>query len=525
MSKKRKWTIAAAGVVALSALAAGCTSKSGGPASPSAPPASSPADGTKNAPGEKNVTYQFLRNFASPEYPADGGEGRTEVLKGLEKAGVKGFDYKVTLASGDDYNTKLNLLATSGQLPDYFDIDPKTLPRFVDQGLIQPLDNYLKKAPHLMKAVPEAYWKQVTFNGKIYAVPNGTRPETFNFPTVNGWNVRQDWLDALGLKQPTNLTELHDVLKSFVTQDPDKDGKNDTIGLGANKTTTFAPVFGAFGIQPTFWMERNGKIQKGFTLPEMKQALAVLQTWYKEGLIDHDFPIMEAKQMQEKVANSITGLWDGDGYYTDKSGSSVAEALFKASPNARVLMLDAPKGPDGKQGYAEANSFAASPLRSLSVKAQDPEKLFQFLDWMSNDEAGGGMNLVLYGIEGKDFTYDQASNTITQKTTYSDLYKRGYSNPIRMMFITDRRWTKPAVRDAIGVVNRHLVKNAMWNTVPAEIDYPDLETKLYQEYLIKIVTGVWPVDKYEEFVQKYYDQGGKEIEKQANDLYKKLNGK
>jgi len=135
------------------------------------------------------------------------------------------------------------------------------------------------------------------------------------------------------------------------------------------------------------------------------------------------------------------------------------------------------------------------------------------------------MNLVLYGIEGKDYTYDKETNTINQKTTYSDLYKRGYSNPIRMMFITDRRWAKPPVREAIEVVNRHLIRNAMWNVVPAEMDYPDLEKKLYQEYLVKIITGVWPVDKYDEFIQKYYDQGGREIEKQANELYKKLNHK
>jgi putative aldouronate transport system substrate-binding protein len=81
------------------------------------------------------------------------------------------------------------------------------------------------------------------------------------------------------------------------------------------------------------------------------------------------------------------------------------------------------------------------------------------------------------------------------------------------------------VREAIEVVNRHLIRNAMWNVVPAEMDYPDLEKKLYQEYLVKIITGVWPVDKYDEFIQKYYDQGGREIEKQANELYKKLNHK
>ncbi|MGG4049622.1 extracellular solute-binding protein [Paenibacillus favisporus] len=482
-----------------------------------------PPDSPNEKAGEgKNVTYQFLRNSSTPEYPSDGGEGRQEILKGLEKAGITGFDYKLSLASGDDYNTKLNLLATSGELPDYFDIDSKTLSRFVEQGLVQPIDEYLKKAPHLMKAIPEQYWKQVTFDGRIYAIPNGTRPEPFNFPTVGGLDVRQDWLDALGLQQPTTLDELHDVLKAFVTQDPDKDGKKDTAGLGASKTTDFGAIFGAFGIIPAYWTEVDGQIKKGLVLPEMKEALAVLQQWYKEGLIDKDFPIMESKQMDEKITNSEIGLWFGDGYYVDKSGSSVAESIFKANPNAKIEMLSAPKGPSGNQGYPEVNGLSSAPLRALSAKAQDPAKLFQFLDWIANDEAGGGFNLLLYGVEGKDFTYDQGTNSIKQITPYSELYKRGYSNPIRMVFIIDRRWAAEPVRHAIEIVNQKLIKNAMWNTVQAEIDYPDLEQKLYQEYLIKIITGIWPVEKYDEFIQKYYDQGGREIEKQANELYKQL---
>jgi putative aldouronate transport system substrate-binding protein len=528
----KMFPLALAGTLALSVLAAGCTSKSAGggsSAGSSAGSGTSPAAVGDAKPADtKTITYQFLRNFAAPDYPADGGEGHIEVVKAAEKAGIKGFDFKATLASGDDYNTKLNLLATSGQLPDLIDIDPKTLARFVDQGLVQPLDDYLKQAPNIMKAVPAAYWNQVKFNGKIYAIPNGTRPETFNYPSVNGLDIRQDWLDALGLKQPTNLNELHDVLKAFVTKDPDKDGKNDTVGLASHKditqgkSTAFSGIFGAFGVIPTFWTERDGMIKKGFTLPETKQALTVLQQWYKEGLIDHDFPIMEVKQMDEKVANSITGVWDGDGYYTEKGSNPPAQALNKANPKAVVRMLEAPLGPNGKQGYAEANAFAVSPLRALSVKAQDPAKLFQYLDWSATE---AGHNLITYGVEGKDFTYDKATNTINQSVSYADLYKRGFSNPIRMIFITDRRWAKQPVRDAIDIVNRHLVKNAMWNIVPAENDYPDLESKLWQEYFVKIVTGEWSVDKWDEFVQKYYAQGGKEIEKQANDLYKQLQAK
>ncbi|ULL18502.1 extracellular solute-binding protein [Paenibacillus sp. H1-7] len=518
--KKMKALLVFASIPALTLALAACSGNE---------PAGGKTDSAA-AKGEKPVTFQFLRNGGFPEYPADGGEAKQEIIKALEKSGVKGVDYKVTIATGDEYTTKLNLLASSGELPDYFDIDAKTLSRFIEQGLVKPIDEYLKKTPNLVQSIPKAYWDQVTYNGKIYAVPNGTRPEAFNTPSVTSVLVRQDWLDNLKLKQPTTVDELHDVLKAFVTQDPDKNGKNDTVGFGATKTiqtsqaqlTQFRSIFGAFGIAPTHWMESGGQIKKGMVLPETKQALAVLQQWYKEGLIDPDFPVTERKQLEEKVVGSKIGVWEDDGYLINPQANPVAGSLAKATPSAKLALIAPPKGPGGKQGFPETNAAASAPLRALSAKAQNPEKLFQFLEWMATDGENGGFNYITYGIEGKDFTYDKASNTITQKVSYADLYKRGYSNPVRMVFIIDRRWTTPDVRSALELAGKHVIPNQLWRTVQAELDYPDLESKLWPEYLIKIITGVWPVEKHDEFVQKYYQQGGQQIEKQANEEWKKL---
>jgi len=508
---KKKWKISAAGLVMLSVIVSGCgnsndTAKEGG---------NQPAE-------EKAVTYKFLRSSGIAEYPVDGGEARKVITEAAAKAGVKGVDFIAQQAPGDDYQTKLNLLASSNDLPDFFDIDALTLSRFVDQGLVQPIDDYLKAAPHLMKLIPQSYWDQVTFNGKIYALPNGMRPETFNSPNVTSVLVRQDWLDEMGLKEPATLDELHEVLQAFVTKDPDKNGKNDTQGLSGTKLSRFNSIFGAYGIIPNFWMERDGQIKKGFTLPETKQVLALLQQWYKEGLIDPDFPVMETKQLNEKIINSKVGIFENDAFLVDPKANPTSEALNKSTPTSKLSLIAPPKGPDGKSGNPQTNAVASAPLRALSVNAQDPEKLFRFLDWMVDDSEGGGFNLALYGVEGTDYRFDKEKNQITQTTSYADLYKKGYNNPIRMAFIIDRRWTTQEVRAGIETASKTVITNALWKTVPAELDYPDLETKLWAEYFVKIVTGVWPVDKFDEFVKKYKQQGGQEIEEQANAEWKSM---
>lgn len=501
-----------AGVLAASIVSAGCSADE--------KDAAGTATETPAVEEAKTTTYEIFRKFAAPEYPADGGEGKKTLLEAFEKTGAKGFDFKVTLASGDDYFTKLNLLATSGQLPDYFDTDAKTLARFSEEGLLLPLDEYLKDAPNLMKIIPEEFWKEVTFNGKIYGIPKGRNDKPFNLPSTLGLTIRQDWLDNLNLSQPTTLDELYAVMKAFVTQDPDKNGKDDTFGLGVSKETNFNAIFGAYGIIPKYWTEVDGGIKKGFVLPEMKEGLALLQKWYVEGLIAHDFPIMESKQRDELVINSLVGLFEGDVYYTEKSSSPLATALNEANPTANIVMLEAPKGPNGKQGYQE--KLYNSEFSALSAKIKEPKKLFQYLDWIADQSDEGGFNHMMYGIENKDFTYDRATDTIELITPYAELYKKGYSNPVRFVNVTDRRSAKPEVREAIEIVNKHVINNALWKSVPAEMDYPDLETKLWMEYLVKIVTGVWPVEKYDEFIKKYYAQGGKLIEEQANELWKSL---
>ncbi|MDU0205438.1 MULTISPECIES: extracellular solute-binding protein [Paenibacillus] len=472
------------------------------------------------------VTFKIFRNFQAPEYPADGGPAKQKVLAALDQAGIKGIDYNISMASGDEYKTKLNLLASSGDLPDYFSVpDLLTLNRLTDEGLILPLDDLLKNAPNVTKFLKPEDLDILKYKGKLYGLPPGYRPETFNGPNVNGLLIRQDWLDALKLKTPTTLDELHDVLKAFTFNDPDGNGKKDTFGITTNKLlgagangNYFSTVFGAFGVVPTFWQQRDGQLKQGMVLPETKQALALLQSWYKEGIIDPEFPIMEAKQMNEKIINSKAGIFEGTAFDADPTGANYS-ALKKTVATAKLSFLTPPAGAGGKKGAAE-NSPAYSDIRAISAKAKNPEKLMELINW----SAGPGFDLVTYGIENEDYQFDKDKNKIKLLVpNYSELYKKGYSNPIRFLQVVDRRWLTEEATAAMTVSNdpQNLVHNEFWKSVQAMNDYPDIK-KLWDEYFAKIVTGAWSVDKWDELVKRYYQEGGQEIEKQVNAEWKKV---
>jgi len=467
---------------------------------------------------DEKVTYQIFRNVSAPDYPEDGGPGKQIVLDSMAKAGITNVDYKVEMTSGSEYATKLNLKASSGQIPDMFEPDYATFLRMVDEGLLLPLNDYLDKSPNIMKLIPAWKLDYVTVDGNIYAIPTGVRPEPFNIEARQGYVYRQDWLDKLGLAPPQTLDDMYNVLKAFTNDDPDGNGKPDTFGLTVGKDNVFNGIFGAYGIIPTFWKESNGKIVKGFTLPEAKEALATLQKWYKEGLIDPQFLVTESPQRDANFVNSKYGVIEDNPLVLDPN-NVLNTALAKVIPNVKLAFVPGPKGPTGLSGFPEASPI--NQIRAVSAEVKDPDKLFRMLDWMQNDD--GGFNLIHYGVEGTDHTYDEASDSIVQISSYPELYKKGYSNPIRFLNDVDVRWTVQVVRDNILKIAGTNINNALWTPVPAELDYPDLEKKLWKEYFAKIVIGEYSVDKWDEFVEKYYQQGGQEIEKQANEAWNKLN--
>ncbi|MFH5181248.1 extracellular solute-binding protein [Paenibacillus sp. TAB 01] len=354
MRRKELWKSLLALLLAAASLA-GCTSNSGSVAGGSTA-GDAGTDKKETASDGQPVTYKIFRNFGAPEYPADGGRGKKEVLAALDKAGLKGIDFNVSLASGSEYFTKLNLQASSGELPDFFNVDMATLTRFADEGLIMPLDDLLKSAPNAMKLIKPGDLEALKYKGKIYGLPVGYRPEPFNGPDISGFNVRQDWLDNLGLQQPKTLDDLYKVLQAFTNNDPDKNGKKDTFGLSSAKTanpqnTQFSAIFGAYGIIPSFWHERDGQLKQGMVLPETKEVLALLQKWYKEGLIDPEFIIMETKQLEEKVIGSKVGVFEGSAFNVDPK-QPINVSLKKAVPAGNLKILAPPVGTGRQAGMA-----------------------------------------------------------------------------------------------------------------------------------------------------------------------------
>ncbi len=473
------------------------------------------------------ITYEIYLSQSIAEYPPDGGLAKEEMIAAWEEdLGITNTDFNVTMAGGSDYMTKLNALLAGGNTPDYFTLNVTEIQNLVNNKVITPIDDFIPNMPNYQKALEGTATKMGYDNfmvdGQHYAFVNRYLEGELNAANASGMGIREDWLTNLGLDVPVTLDDYYDVLTAFTFDDPDGNGQNDTYGLGGHKGQMFSSVFGAYGIYMNgvnSWSEVDGQLVHNTTLPEVKEVLTTLNKWYKDGIIDPDKFIIESKQTKDKFIGGQIGAYETSVWWTNDARIAWSET----NPDYSTIMIAPPEGPEGDAAYP-VNPVASTGhvISRNAAENKDIDRLTKILDWTCNTEEDGGMMLVTYGIEDTHYAYDEATDFIDQSLIddYVELYQNGFSNPVRWITVVDRRWIPAddgrAVDFTVTGDEDLWVMTEFSGSVEAMKDYPDLYTILWDEYFTKIVIGELPVDAFDEYVTRFFAEGGTELTEQVN---------
>lgn len=211
--------------------------------------------------------------------------------------------------SGDTLTEKKNLVLNSGtDMPDAFMGASLSDSEIITNGsnsVFVPLENYIneKTMPNLSKVIkerPELLASCTMPDGHIYTLPTISE---MGFTYKDGKDyyigavpqftaINQKWLDAVNMKMPTTIDELHDVLVAFKTKDPNGNGKADEIPLSfewdhwcANMTSLFS-AFGFTDYNADHRAIKDGKVYYQASTENYKNAMKYFHEWYAEGLID-----------------------------------------------------------------------------------------------------------------------------------------------------------------------------------------------------------------------------------------------
>jgi putative aldouronate transport system substrate-binding protein len=316
-----------------------------------------------------------------------------------KRTGVK-INWDVTPSS--QYNSAMNIrLAAATDLPDIVKLPSDPAGYGVD-GLIIPLNDLIDKyAPNIKKLFednPDLAKMMTAPDGNIYAIANIVRGSSLADPW--GFLIRKDWLDKLGLKEPTNLDEWYTVLKAFKEQDPNGNGQADEIPLSMQYSWGGISLFGnALGLHlaqySSGWWVEDGKVEYQFVDPRTKELLIWLNKLFNEGLLDPEFMTKKADKLRADITRELVGATNGflNNTLTFESAIETSDADW---------IITVPPANEGVQGFYEKYG-PLSGYYGITKDAKNPEVAIKWLDFIyASDE---GAMLQAWGIEGKSYVY------------------------------------------------------------------------------------------------------------------------
>ncbi|MFD0958054.1 extracellular solute-binding protein [Paenibacillus chungangensis] len=421
-------------------------------------------------------------------------------------------------AAPDEFMSKLNLKIASNDIPDLFVI-PSSYQNWLmenaELGALMELDGKLDPYSNIMNAVYPESWEAVKYNGKIYAIPvlNDGNKATDNL------YIRKDWLDRLKLDVPKTLEDYEKVIKAFRDEDPDGNSKDDTYAMVAyDNMLGWSHLFGAFGVVPGFWVEKDGQLVISDIQPEMKEALAYIHKLYKEKLLDNEWPITKIAALKEKVANNQTGIFEGS--WAAPRGE--INTSVQNDPNAEWIPIAPPTGPNGKQGVFGGPYFKS--IAVISSQAKHPEAILKMLNWMAVPDT---MDKFVFGFGdlGEGVLFDIVEGKYA--LNFENHNKYGYRQ--QLMYMQPKELNEKKMEslgahfDLVGTI-KHSVQYAIPNLfmgapTPSMIENMSSLEKLRTETFTKMIVGELPVDAFDEFVKEYNAKGGEVITQEVQQWY------
>lgn len=231
--------------------------------------------------------------------------------------------------------------------------------------------------------------------------------------------VRKDWLEEAGLDLPVTYDDYYEALKAFQSQ-----GHEGSMALrwdGINSGSYLLAGFGAAGFYDDTavavpFLNIDGKVEFGPIMDGYQEYLKLMNQWYSEGLIYHDFMSLDTSTYPQNLANGTFGMGVVDrGQFT-----ATQLALEATDPNADLVgCKDARKNADEVLHIQYIDHHVADGY-SITTCCENVEVAARYLDYLYTEE---GSVLAGYGVEGEGLTYDgngdpQLSDMILNNETY-----------------------------------------------------------------------------------------------------------
>ncbi|MBR2327500.1 MAG: hypothetical protein IKA51_02645 [Clostridia bacterium] len=384
-----------------------------------------------------------------------------------------------------------------------------------------------------------------TFDGKIKMLP---WTQDSRSSTAAWLFIRTDWLENVGKTIPTSIDEMTEVMRAF------KNMNDSTYGLVLpTDYLSGASFFNMYGVTPFYWDEdENGELCYGLTETDpMKDAIAQLQDWYSEGLLnsaeDNSFTNIgslgiAAREVMMSKAGMMFGstslnlanetirrtpdarmtaipLFAADGYEVEIATASNCFMYYAVGSNCKypeavvkVYNLIMELYTDDENAWYHVNSVFQNELGE-DVEGWPPMQFSPIRTSAKTDV--DGLIETLGKIQERDSEGLSASELVAFDA-YWDAKENGFNNK--------NYWTYELYKEN-GVYSSYYenldstnyVKNkfAVSNTPAMDMHLSDIDASVVLG-IASIIMGENPVEYYDVLIDSWYENGGTEITAEVN---------
>lgn len=433
------------------------------------------------------------------------------------------------LPLGPDSENRLNLLIASGDVPDLFVTSGVNSQTYIRDGIPADLTNYInpEKTPNYFRWVSEVELERYAVEGVFQRAP-----VVFPRQVYRSYYVRKDWIDALNekdpslnLKVPSNYDEMMAVMRAFTFNDPDGNGVNDTYGFSAvgNGTSVSMdfPDWIHNGLVGSFMIRDNKLVDVQSDLA-VQHVLQGIKDKMAEGIVDPEWFLLQGNQHVDKAIAGRVGIIAAGpkDFAFDSNPNSIQVRSQQVNPNADWV----PFHPFPENAWTE--NLPGTPF--LFGKDTDPEKMERMsmiLDWMLSEE---GFLLIAYGQEGKHYSRDGNTITITQdhlnaynadvvqQGNFASIYQFIYSHspefePLGLEVIDERMTDRD--REIVKTIQSYKLIPSIGTNVapPPGFNLADFRRQM-REFQVKVLFDEPDASKWPEYHERLMTEfGGQEM--------------
>ena len=491
--------------------------------------------GMSIAAAESAETYPDIEYWFTNEgfLPAEVGGAYYNLTK--ETIGVGVYMPYVDWNGGQTYREQLALRVAANDMPDIFIYNNGIENSMILDGVALDLTDYLPEyMPHVWEAIPASVWETVKANdptgqGRIWTIPDVT---TF---TRHGAYIRTDWLEAVGKEMPKTQEEFVDVLRAFKENDLNGNGAADEIPTGGRMEARWMDyLFAMYGVAMyegyPEWDVYDGQITYSAVTPNMKEALKFVSDLYKEGLLDPETLLNSAGDWSGKFDSNRIGVY----YHIPWVAYQRLQGIYDFTGGAvKAQVANLPQiSAEGYEGFITVKPTGNSGKMVSADVAKDEQLMkaaFRVLDCQYNMEYRD----LKYGVEGMHHEVvdgkkvklpeDKATQELLILQTPGCQVETVdvISSRLEAIRTEENSWQ---IDESLALLNGNQAdgKIIAADGMPSSVydGYEDIQNRtLYVEYISKIISGEYDLDKFDEFVDRWYSIGGTEVTERVREWY------